>query len=286
MTSAIKVIQPGIYTTVQDAGRYGYSHLGVPVSGVMDKQAYLLANALLNNPADAAVLECTLVGPTLKFLENRFFVLTGARVEATLEGKPVPPYTPTLGARGQVLKLSNTTGGCRTYIAIDGGIATTQVLGSRSWYFPITDIGQLAKDMLLPLGSPRYGGPKGATIKLPSSKIGLEAVVSLETFMGPDYEKLTKKQLDLLAFRAYTISRLWNRMAIQLEEKLENSLDNMYTSPVLPGTVQLTPDGTLIVLMNDCQATGGYPRVLQISERSLGILSQMQTGNNILFSIT
>jgi len=285
MSSHIHIIHPGFFTTVQDNGRYGYADIGVPESGAMDKAAYHLANALLNNSANAAMLECTLIGPTIISTIDTYIVLTGASTKATIDGITVPHNKPTFVLAGQKIVVDKIFNGCRSYLAIAGGFDTEVFMGSRSWFLPITKYQKLSKGMKLSLGNANYGSKKGANLKTVNDTSILESTTILVK-KGPEYNRLSSTQKSLLETTLFSISSLWNRMAIQLNETIENNLKGIYTSPVVPGVVQLTPAGKLIILMNDCQTTGGYPRILVLSQNSILKLAQMQQGNSFKLSIT
>lgn len=284
--ASIDIINTGFYTTIQDLGRPGYAHLGVPESGAMDKKAFYFANALLNNESNAAMLECTLIGPTIVFNTEVYFVITGGDVTAFLDKEYVEVGVPMLARAKQVLKLSKITNGSRSYLAFAGGLVSDVILGSKSWYYPVTSQGYISKGMNLCIGTSRYGSFKGVRLKQKSQlKSKTNPMPELNVYKGPEFYQLTPAQQLVLEGRLFTVSNLWNRMAIQLTETIENFLNSMYTSPVIPGTVQLTPSGKLIILMNDCQTTGGYPRILQVKSQDLDLLAQMQQGSQFLLTI-
>jgi len=131
---SIQVITPGALTTVQDLGRSGYQAFGVPVSGVMDPRAMRLANILCDNPEEEAVLECTLLGPALKFTADNVIALTGGDLGATLDGQPLAPYSAYAVKSGQTLRFTAPKTGCRAYLAFHGGLDIPLVMGSRSTY--------------------------------------------------------------------------------------------------------------------------------------------------------
>ncbi len=285
MSKSIQVLDKGFFTTVQDGGRYGYAAIGVPESGAMDRLSYTQANRLLNNHPNAAMLECTLVGPKIRFNHPTYFVITGAHMDVTLDGTPVKIGVPTLAKASQILYTSKISRGTRCYIAFGGGLETATVLNSKSWYTPITPDNQIRNGATLSLGISTYGDCKGAHIKYKSAYLSAGRVHTIQAFRGPEYRLLTHSEQQLLAV-PFTISKLWNRMAVQLQEPFDNKLKSIATSPVIPGTVQLTPSGKIIILMRDCQTTGGYPRILQIAQTSINLLAQMQQGDGILLSVT
>ncbi|WP_035334224.1 biotin-dependent carboxyltransferase family protein [Dokdonia sp. PRO95] len=286
MKPSISILHPGFYTTVQDHGRAGYAHLGVPQSGAMDKHAFMIANAILNNIPHAAMLECTLLGPTIVFNHNVYFVITGSNAGATLDGAQVMEGVPVLAKAKQVLKMSKISGGSRCYLAFAGGLDSQVILGSKSWYYPLTPYGKLTAGMELSLGVSRYGASKNAYLKMQSqSGLLYSSIATINAKKGPEFSKLSYTEQQELNNRVFTVSNLWNRMAIQLVETLPNALKSIYTSPVIPGTVQLTPAGKFIILMNDCQTTGGYPRVLQVVASDLNKLAQMQHDSQFRLAI-
>ncbi len=143
MKDSIIIQRKGFYTTIQDKGRFGYAAIGVPESGAMDRKAMLLANTLVNNTENEAVLEYTLLGPTIQFQCDRHFVITGGSTVATLDKKTIRNNIVYLARKGQILELTKIIEGCRGYVAIAGGIQSSTVLGSKSLYAPITDLGYI-----------------------------------------------------------------------------------------------------------------------------------------------
>ena len=283
--NSLQIIQPGFYTTVQDAGRRGFAHLGVPESGAMDQDSYRRANALLNNQPGVAVLECTLVGPQIRFEMDTAFVITGGFTQAILDGEPVVHGVVAFAKAQQILKVGAIQSATRCYLAFAGGIESKLVLGSRSMYPPLTKF-RVMKGEELPLGNSSFGNQKGARLKVLKSSIKttIDTIREIPAYKGPEYLKLNKAQEEE-CLKVFTVSKHWNRMALQLEEPLRNDFDTMITAPVLPGTVQLTPSGTLIVLLRDCQTTGGYPRILQVSEAGLNGLSRLQKGDQFRWKL-
>ena len=277
----IEVLKAGLWTTVQDHGRIHARTWGVPVSGAMDRSGMDLANALLNNKEGTAVLEITLVGPELKFHEDTWFCLAGADLSPTLNGKSIDVLHPCLAREGDVLKFGIPKYGIRTYLSVSGGFKTITVLGSKSQYAPITGQGRLSNgDYLETCNSEDASFHTASHIKFDENVF---KNIRLKAFPGPEYECLNKGQKKQLWKNSFTISSKNNRMAYQLNEPVKNAMDPIITSHVLPGTVQLTPSGRLIVLMRDAQTTGGYPRVLQLTEASINILSQKYSSESIQF---
>lgn len=279
----IKVLTAGIQTTVQDKGRAGYAHLGVPVSGVMDSYAAGLANAVLGNSEEEAVLEITLGKVSLLFENEYLIAISGADLSPEINGKRANMNTAVQVVQGDKLTLNRPVSGVRSYLAVKGGFQTQGVLGSRSYYKNVTE------PFLVTNGNILHANPfndlktlKNAIVKVNTAYFQSK---DIEVSKGPEYELLDEDQRQLLENTVFTISKDNNRMGYRLVETIENTLPSMLTSSVLTGTVQLTPSGTLIVLMRDCQVTGGYPRILQLSEMAVNSLAQKTTNDKFRFKI-
>ena len=283
MRSKVDVIQPGLFSTVQDMGRLGFLKFGVSLSGVMDQYASKLANLLVQNPANAAVLEITLSGPHLVFRGAAKIAVTGAKLSPELNREAIPDNTPIAVETGDELSFGRRVSGCRAYLSVSGGFKTEEVLRSQSWYEGITSCSRLEKKATLAFDishfwrEDNYAAIKAETAYLEQQKIAV--------FPGPEYHLLSGEAKERLQRFQFSVGKNHNRMAIQVEEKLANQLKPILTGPVIPGTVQLTPSGKLIILMRDCQTTGGYPRVLQISEDSMNVLAQKIMGDKIKFRL-
>ena len=275
----IKVIKPGFYSTIQDLGRLGHRSFGVPISGAMDSYSSQFANELVGNDKAAAVLEMTMTGADLLFLELTTIAITGADMSPKLNGKAIPMFKSIIVHSGDTISFGCLESGFRTYMAVKGGFLTDMVLGSRSMLKGITDDFRIQKDDCLDtMKSSKLILPKNAKLKFDASYLDED---TLDVIKGPEFDKLSKNQQNLLFSDTLQVLKYNNRMAYQLGPLIQNDLESILTSPVLPGTVQLTPSGQLIVLMRDCQTTGGYPRVLQLTEKSINILSQKTTANNL-----
>jgi len=275
----IKVIHPGFFTTIQDMGRFGYRDKGVPVCGCMDNYSASMANSLLENAEMDAVMEITMTGPKLEFQTTSFFSITGAEMSPALNGVPINSYEVHKANEGDILSFGKLLNGFRSYLAVKGGFLTETKLMSRSFYKTITDQNCLKERMEIPIKEYSEYSPKIAHIKPEATQKELE----LNVYKGPEYNILTDDQLKLLFTNKFTIAKENNRMAYQLEELIGVQSHKMLTSATLPGTVQLTPAGKLIILMRDGQTTGGYPRILQLATKSIAMLSQKKFGDEVSF---
>ena len=275
----LRIHKSGFFTSVQDRGRFNYRHFGVPVSGAMDQIALNRANALLENDPDAAALEITMQGPDLEFTEPTFLVLSGAPLEARLEGEDLEMNRVYPVPAGAILTCGHVLEGLRTYLSVRGGFLSESKLGSRSQYYPVTPERSLRKERTLPYEACQEFSPKLLKVSSP----GYFKEQELQVFPGPDFDLLTEGQIQQVFEIAFSVSKNHDRMACQIEPAIEGISTNVITSATLPGTVQLTPAGTLIVLMRDGQTTGGYPRILQLDARSLDLMGQKRFGDQIRF---
>jgi biotin-dependent carboxylase-like uncharacterized protein len=279
----IEVLKTGFYDSIQDLGRFGYQQYGIPYSGVMDISAALLANTLIGNDSDDALMEITMTGPTLRFCCNTSICLTGADISPNLNETPIHLNALIAVSQNDILSFGRLRYGMRSYLAVLGGFKSETVYGSKSMYKGITEQFRIAKnDMLAIADSNKVSNKKHAKIKAMSSYIESNII---KVYKGPEFDNLSNMTIDYLFSKSFKISKDSNRMAYLLDEKIENNLNAVLTSLVMPGTIQLTPDGQLIILMRDCQTTGGYPRILQLAEKSIDIIAQKQLGEFIQFKL-
>ena len=277
----LKVLKSGFYTTVQDLGRFNYRNKGVPVSGVMDQVSVFKANTLLENETTDAVLEITMTGPTLVFEEETYITLAGAEMSATLNNLPIQNYKVYQINTGDILSYGKLEKGFRAYLAVKGGFQLESDLKSRSFYKGITKESRLKDGDIVPFEYNKLFKPKILEIKVDSF---LEDTV-LEVHRAPEFNLLQENQLAQLFDVDFTVAKENNRMAYQLEECIDGHEISMLTSATLPGTVQLTPSGKLIVLMKEGQTTGGYPRILQLSDKAIAVLAQKRAGAKVSFKL-
>ncbi len=275
----LKILKSGFFTTIQDKGRYGFRHKGVPVSGTMDDLARHRVNTLLENSADCAVLEITMTGPTLLFENDTFICLGGADLSATLNNLPIDNYHVYKVSEGDILSYGRLEKGFRGYLGVKGGIVSQEVLKSSSQYQPLTEKSCIVDGEEIEYSTTKMYEPKLTDLKVENYLETFE----LKADLGPEFELLNEQHKKQLFETTFTISKENNRMAYQLEEKIDGHSISMLTSATLPGTVQLTPAGKPIVLMKDGQTTGGYPRILQLSKTSISILAQKKAGDLIKF---
>ena len=279
----IKVIQAGFYSTIQDCGRFGYEEYGVPASGALDRYSAQLANLLLANEERDAVMEITMTGPQLEFQVSTFICVTGALMQPKLNATSLKQNRTVACEPGDRLTFGKVVSGYRVYLAVAGGFQTEVVMNSRSMFSPVTSNRTINKGDVLPISSDVW--PRGRHNAIVKPIQNFEQQLAIDVMPGPEFGLLTEDQKALLFSKEFTISKNNNRMAYQLEETFPNTLPPMITSLVLPGTVQLTPSGNLILLMHDCQTTGGYPRILQLYDAAMNSVAQKYTGQRIRFTL-
>ena len=277
----ITVLNPGIYSTIQDLGRPGFTHIGVPLSGVMDAYSANIGNQLLNNKSGAAVVEITFGSSRFQFEKEMIVCLTGGNFTPKVDGENVEMNSVLKISKNSILSFGKKEYGARIYLCVSGGFKAKITLGSKSFYKEITANTHLKKSDQLLVELNKFEEKKShSKIKIESSHFLTKVVFCLK---GPEFELLSERQQRQLLNNRFTVSNDNNRVGYRLEELIENDLKSILTSGVLPGTVQLTPSGKLIVLMRDCQVTGGYPRVLQLTEESINVLAQKSTSDKVEF---
>ncbi|WP_222984291.1 biotin-dependent carboxyltransferase family protein [Flagellimonas meishanensis] len=277
----VKILKAGFYSTLQDLGRLGFRDKGVPISGVMDEVSATRANLLLENEAGATLMEMTMTGPTLQFESHTYICISGADMLPSINGKAITNYRVIKVAKNDVLTFGKLQNGFRSYLAVKGGFGTEKVLGSQSQYFPVTLAQCLKEGDEIPYKETSNFAPAITELKTEAHfEPGL-----LKVNKGPEYELLDDGQLASIFSKSFTISKQNNRMAYQLGETIKGHDHSMLTSGTLPGTVQLTPSGRIIILMKDGQTTGGYPRIFQLSKESICILAQKKSRDIVSFEL-
>lgn len=280
------VIAPGLLTTVQDLGRPAMQVYGVPAGGAMDRLAAQIANLLAGNPLNAAVLECTLRGPVLRFAIDVEVALSGARVAGLPNGRPfVVPA-------GELLSLETIEEGTRAYLAVSGGFDVPVVLESRSTLLrsglPGTAGRPLREQDTLPLGpsphAPRVPSRRNWFV---SSASFLSSGPVVRVVRGPQAEWFSSAALQAFQTAIYTLSAQSDRMGLRFNGPPVNreNTKEMISQGVAAGTIQVPPDGRPIVLMADRQTIGGYPNLANVISVDLPKLAQLGTGDAVRFEL-
>lgn len=287
----VRVIRPGLLTTVQDLGRRGHQHEGVPEGGAMDSVAARLANLLIGNDEGAAVLEFTLAGPLLQFGQAAMAALTGATFDAQLDGLLVAPWRAMKVSAGSTLDVGRSRTGCRGYLAIEGGIDVPLVLGSRSTYLPAGFGGfegralqagdELSSGSLL---AAHGEGHRAGRLVAPPLRPAYGSLLRLAA--GEGCPPAGSSEHSALFEREFRVSEHSDRMGYRLEdaEIAAPHAPERASVPVTMGTLQLPPGGEPILLMADRQTTGGYPVLGQVATVDLGSAAQLRPGQLIRFA--
>jgi len=285
---AFLVQAPGSYTTVQDNGRFGYQKMGIPVSGVLDSFAGSVANLLVGNPEESAVLEITVVGPRLAFLREIDVALAGAEMGATLNNQPVNCWESFRVSPGDILKMRQVKSGCRAYLAVSGGIEVPKVLGSRSTYVGGKLGGYqgrpLKKGDILRCGE---GAFLDVPRRLPSVWIPRNSSgIVLRAVPGPQDDFFHEEGLATFFRSEFTISTNANRMGYRLQgpsiRQKENLPASIISEPSISGSVQIPADGQPIILLGE-QTMGGYTKIATVISTDISKVAQAIPGNVVRF---
>lgn len=285
----IAVLKPGLLTTVQDAGRPGYRASGLPVAGAMDRLALALANALAGNAPGAAAIEMTLLGGAFRFDDGGYAAVYGADMGATIDGEPLRPACAFPVPAGSTVAFGPARKGCRAYLAVAGGIAVPEVLGSRSTYVRAA-LGGLEGRALragdaLPVGrapaSP--GGPRALPAHL-APPGGGEA--RLRVLPGPQDDHFPPEGHATFFGSEYRVTNRNDRMGYQLDgPPIRHARGPDIVSDALcPGAVQVPGSGMPIVMMADAQTTGGYAKIGTVIGPDLRLLAQARLGDAVRFT--
>lgn len=277
----IEVINGGRWTTIQDRGRPGLERFGIPPGGAADSFAARVANELVGNRPDAALLECTVTGPTLRFQVDAVVAATGGEVASATRWQAMQV------ARGSTFDVGTIGPGLRTYIAVRGGIDVPLLLGSRSF----SQRGSFGGGF----GRPLAAGDRFRIAQLvahdplsapwpPSHRLPLRGPWEVRLIAGPQLEAFTDDALDRLTATACRVTPEIDRMGLRLETPgLRLQPREILTVPMTAGAIQVTPSGGLIVLHVDHQTTGGYPVIGTVITADLPLLAQARPGDTVHF---
>jgi biotin-dependent carboxylase-like uncharacterized protein len=276
----------GPLTTIQDLGRPGHLRVGIPESGPVDREAFVLANRLVGNGDSAAGLECTLMGPRLQFTDERAVAVTGADMALTLNGGPVPGWHAFSVKVGDVLKLGSARTGVRAYVAVSGGIDTPQALGSRATYLR----GQLGglDGRALRKGDRVPLGPSHVTLgrRVRSDRIpDYAAHAEVRVVCGPQDDRFSERGLAVFLEGTYEMSPQSDRMGARLRGPfIEHTKGHdIISDGIALGGIQVVGDGQPIVLLVDRQSTGGYTKIATVCSFDIGRVGQLKPGQRISF---
>lgn len=302
---SIKIIKPGLLTTIQDVGRFGYRQAGITTSGATDPIALRIANLLVANPEDAAALEITLTGPEILFEEDCLFALTGGNLSPTINGQPVKMWRPVYVTGGSVLAFGKPVSGCRAYLAVAGSFRLPKILGSYATYLraaigglqgralqtgniiPLNKPSENTRQLLLSLHK-KVDGVGFAAVNWtlnPDFYPTLSSDPVVRVIKGPEYEWFTLDAQQRFWKDPFKVTPESDRMGARLQGPVLNLLQpkELLSTAVTFGTVQVPAQGNPIVLLSDHQTTGGYPRLAQVITADFSILAQLKPGELIWF---
>ncbi|MET7303239.1 biotin-dependent carboxyltransferase family protein [Embleya sp. NPDC005575] len=285
-TRAVEVVRAGALTTVQDLGRAGFAHLGVPRSGALDQPAHRLANRLVGNPPDAATLETTLTGTAVRVRATTVAAVVGAPCAVRVQGRPVAWGAAIRIPAGAVLDVGPATAGLRGYLAFSGGVAVEPVLGSRSTDL-LSGLGPapLADRDVLALGEPTGPTPPDADV---SRRPGPPTELVLPLVLGPRQDWFTPDTPASLGAARYTVASASNRIGLRTEGPALSwaRTGELPSEGMVLGAVQVPPDGRPVLFLADHPVTGGYPVIGVVPEEHLAHAAQAIPGTPVRFTVT
>jgi biotin-dependent carboxylase-like uncharacterized protein len=275
----MRIINPGLYTTIQDLGRYGYQSIGIPTSGAMDEHSFRIANLLVSNGENCACLEFTLLGPALSFEERTTFALA-CDAEASLNERRIDGWKSYVVEPEDVLRVGRINRGCRGYISFAGGINSPVTFGSRSCCAAAR------------IGSPLKTGDRLSISSAESAEHRLETRyipqwrASIRVVLGPQEDHFTEKGMDTFLGSEYRLTDNVDRMGYRLEGnaiKHREGKKEIISDGNPLGAVQVPGDGKPIILMKDRQTTGGYPKIATVITPDVSDVAQMKPGSTLRF---
>ncbi len=301
MIDGFEVLSPGLFTTLQDAGRFGFEDYGVPPSGAMDEMSFAIANALVGNQANTGALEFTLTGATLRLTgsEPCSFAVTGD-MALSIDGVEAAPYHRLTLLPGHTLRITRTLSGARGYLAVAGGFKVKPVMGSVSTLMRAGLGGfngrPLQKGDWLPLHPPSRGLKKGHWLASPSSMSGVRGVAEqrlmpqrerrpIRVILGPQNDHFDQTAIAQFLTNAYRVSEQSDRMGYRLSGNPITHTQgfNIVSDGISRGSIQIPGSGEPIIAMNDRQTTGGYPKIATVIRADLARLGQAKPGDIISF---
>ncbi|WP_100371713.1 biotin-dependent carboxyltransferase family protein [Bacillus sp. FJAT-45037] len=302
---SIKVLRPGLLTTIQDLGRYGYQKYGVIVSGAMDTYAHRMANILVGNNEGEGCLEITLTGPTLEIKTDVLLSITGGNLSPSIGNRQLPLWRPVFVKKGSIIRFGKGLSGCRAYVAVAGGFNVADVMGSKSTYIR-AEIGGFHGRALQEGDEIRIGKGESAhfhyfsnTLKKSGTKLFYAPTwrtkshvnqakneVLIRVMQGTHHDLFTEEAQKQFFTSSFHVTPQSDRMGYRLKgPQLELNKEYDVISEAVPlGTIQVPSDGNPIILLADRQTTGGYPRIGQVISVDIPKLAQLKPGEKIVFN--
>lgn len=280
---SLTVIKPGVQSTIQSRARVGRRHLGVPSGGAADPLSLALANRLVGNDWDTPAIEATLVGPILRFDTATSFAVAGGTVAPRLNSAPVRDHEAVLASAGDELVIGPVERGARVYLAVPGGFAADDALGSGSTNLQAGFGGFRGRALQPGDRLPVAGHEVPALATPPEFRPAMSGSWALRTCVAAETTLLDEASFAALFATNWTIGQRGDRMGLRLDgPRLSVSSDGrMPSAGVLPGTIQCPEDGAPYVLSVDAGTVGGYPRVAQVARADRHVLGQLRPGDHV-----
>lgn len=285
---AIIIDSPGLLTTIQDEGRFGYGQFGVTPSGPMDAESFQIANLLVGNPPGESALEATVLGPTFHVTEDTIIAITGADMTPTMNGESFPMNRAISVPAGSEVKLRSAKNGSRTYIAFYGGFDIAPVMGSRATSLQCQigglDGRRLEKGDVLPL-RPVREVPPNLSHRSVCHHIRRKSENIIRVLLGPQEDAFAEEGLSTFLGTPYTVSKEFDRMGCRLEGKpiLHKTDGNIISDGIVNGAIQVPTTGQPIIMLAERQATGGYTKIATVISVDLPVIGQCCPGDSIRF---
>jgi KipI family sensor histidine kinase inhibitor len=278
---AFEVLEPGLFTTVQDLGRPGYRHLGMPASGAIDFDALRVANILVGNEPDAPAIECTTPGPALRMLDERWIALAGADLTATLDGTEIELCEPIRIRAGQEIRFGAPRKGTWVYLAFSGGIEAKATLGSAATYAAGRVGRRLARGDVLGVNRTQR---RSVNLRAPEEVMRIpESEIAIRVIPGPQ-EAWFDDDAHSFYDAVFRVTVQSDRAGIRLDgPPIPRREQEMLSDAMLPGAIQVPPDGKPIVILADGPTTGGYPKIGVVATADLPLLGQSRPGTRVRF---
>ena len=285
---SITILNPGMLTSVQDLGRIGYQQFGVSVSGVMDPRSASIANILVGNDESEAVLECTMMGPHIRFDAPNIIAITGGDLGATLDGQRIDTYRAIPVNAGQTLRFTMLRTGCRAFVAFAGGLDIPVVMGSRSTNMKAKIGGyqgrKLQKDDVIGFRAPKTD-LKNLGLRHTSPEFMPRAEYKLRIVLGPQDDAFTERGITTFLSSVYTLTPEFDRMGCRLDGELIEHVKSgdIISDGIAFGAVQVPSAGKPIIMLADRQTTGGYAKIGTIATVDIPKLVQRPPGSRVRF---
>ncbi len=283
---SLTILNPGLFSTFQDMGRPGYAHLGIPLSGVMDVTAAKLANQMVVNDPHQAVLELTYTGISLKSSEACTIAVCGAEFECFVNEQAVSQDKSIDLLPDDRFRMGRLKTGARAYLSVAGGYQLEKTLGSYST-LSLAGLGgyqgrALRKGDCINLSQAQLSPSKG---KYDWQKVKDKSTHIVHARPGPEYDWFSPQSQQLAFSQSFKITEQSDRMGYRLhsEPTTPANKTTMLSTGLMPGSLQITPDGQSILAMRDAQTTGGYPRILVVNQQDLSVLAQAKPGDKVYF---